>query len=191
MLCVVFFCALTSCATATVGKHHDTWAKAVAAEHLPNLFLVSPKLYRSAMPDRDAGQNISALGIKTIVSLRHFHADHFLPALTPDIEQVRIPLYTWDVRRQDLMQFLQIAIDPKKQPVLVHCQHGADRTGVMVAAYRVVVQGWSKQSAVEEFEHGGFGFHPIWRGLPRLIDGLKVAQMRSELGLSEVVPAFR
>ena len=35
-------------------------------------------------------------------------------------------------------------------PILVHCHHGEDRTGVMVAAYRVAVQGWSVTKALRE-----------------------------------------
>ncbi|WP_282598360.1 tyrosine-protein phosphatase, partial [Pseudomonas chlororaphis] len=42
-------------------------------------------------------------------------------------------------------------------PVLMHCKHGSDRTGLMSAMYRVVVQGWSKEEALNEMTGGGFG----------------------------------
>ena len=41
--------------------------------------------------------------------------------------------------------------------VLMHCKHGTDRTGLMAAMYRVVVQGWSKEEALNEMTLGGFG----------------------------------
>jgi protein tyrosine/serine phosphatase len=47
--------------------------------------------------------------------------------------------------------------------VFVHCQHGADRTGMMVAAYRVMEMGWTPEEAAAELPR--FGFHPIWQGI--------------------------
>jgi protein tyrosine/serine phosphatase len=41
--------------------------------------------------------------------------------------------------------------------VLIHCKHGLDRTGLVAAMYRIVAQGWSKQAALDEMEHGGYG----------------------------------
>ena len=43
-------------------------------------------------------------------------------------------------------------------PVLVHCKHGADRTGCIVALYRIVFQSWSKEAAIDEMHNGGYGF---------------------------------
>jgi protein tyrosine/serine phosphatase len=42
-------------------------------------------------------------------------------------------------------------------PVLIHCKHGQNRTGLIAAMYRVVYQGWSKQQALAEMRGGGFG----------------------------------
>ncbi len=67
--------------------------------------------------------------------------------------------------------------------MLIHCTHGADRTGVMIAAYRVVVQGWSKPEAEREMIRGGYGYHLVWINLPRVLRRLDVAKMRRELGL--------
>ncbi|HEX7917405.1 hypothetical protein [Rudaea sp.] len=50
--------------------------------------------------------------------------------------------------------------------MLIHCWHGADRTGVVCAAYRMVVQGWSKADARAEMFDGGFGYHAVWRNIP-------------------------
>jgi protein tyrosine/serine phosphatase len=53
-------------------------------------------------------------------------------------------------KMRDVVKFLQIVTDPEKVPVFVHCQHGADRTGVMAASYRIIVQGWSKDQALRK-----------------------------------------
>ena len=70
---------------------------------------------------------------------------------------------------------------PEMQPVLVHCKHGSDRTGMMVAVYRVVVQGWEKGAAVDEMTHGGYGFHAVWENLQDYVMALDVAGIRAQL----------
>ncbi|HET8706279.1 MAG TPA: hypothetical protein VFM46_08265, partial [Pseudomonadales bacterium] len=55
------------------------------------------------------------------------------------------------------------------------CQHGADRTGVMSAMYRMVEQGWSKQEALDEMINGGYGFHPLWSNIIDYIKQVDIA----------------
>ena len=50
----------------------------------------------------------------------------------------------------------------------------ADRTGTVCAVYRVAVDGWTKEEAIREMREGGFGFHEVWKNLPRWIEGLDV-----------------
>jgi protein tyrosine/serine phosphatase len=88
----------------------------------------------------------------------------------------------WEPDDDKVERFLRIVTDPSRTPVFVHCQHGADRTGMMVAMYRVVVQGWSKADAIDEMRRGGFGFHPIWRVLPQYVRDVKVDVLRVSLG---------
>ena len=59
--------------------------------------------------------------------------------------------------------------DTNAVPVLVHCQHGADRTGSMCALYRIMRQGWKVEDAITEMKDGGYGYHSIWCHLPRFI----------------------
>jgi len=80
-----------------------------------------------------------------------------------------------------VVKFLRLATTPALQPVLVHCRHGSDRTGIMVAVYRIVVEGWSKAEATDGMINGGFGFHPLWKNLPRYIEALDVAAIRTQV----------
>ena len=66
-------------------------------------------------------------------------------------------------------------------PVLVHCQHGADRTGTMCAVYRIAVDGWTKKEAIREMRDGGFNFHEVWQNLPRWIEDLDVESIRRDV----------
>lgn len=92
---------------------------------------------------------------------------------------------TWDISAAEAARFLRIVTDPKRTPVLVHCQHGADRTGTMCATYRISVQGWTKAEALREMTEGGFGFHAVWRNLIHWVEKLDVPQVCREAGLPE------
>jgi len=80
---------------------------------------------------------------------------------------------------EDVLEFLTVATDPSSQPVFVHCRDGTDRTGMMVAAYRVVIQGWSKQKAIDEMEAAGF--RDMWKPIESYIKHLEVDKFRSRL----------
>ncbi len=136
----------------------ESWAQPVNATGVPNLFKVNNSLFRSAQPTAEGFQNLKGLGIVTVVNLRSFHSD-----------------------RNEIG-----ATDPKRAPVLVHCQHGADRTGTMTAVYRMVAQGWSKEDAVQEMQGGGFGFHRVWTNLPDWIRDLDVESIREEAGIAAI-----
>ena len=145
------------------GKAWDhEWAKPVEAAGVPNLHRVSADLYRSAQPDRLGFETIAAMGVRTVVNLREDHSDADLVAgLGMDL--VEIPMLPYGFGDEEVAGFLDVAMDPARAPVLVHCLHGADRTGLMCAIYRVAVQGWSREEAEAEMVSGGFGYHAVFQ----------------------------
>ena len=163
-------------------KRPSTWAMPMEMPGAPNLHQVSPELYRSAQPTAEGMQNLKQKGIKTIVSLRSFNSDRDELKGT-GLGYEHLFMKAWHPERKEVVEFLRIATDPKRKPVLVHCQHGADRTGTMCAVYRVAVQGWTKQQAIQEMVDGGYGFHAVWENLPEWIDKLDIEQIRKELGI--------
>lgn len=158
------------------------WAQPIAQKGLPNLHRVTGKLYRGAQPTATGFKALKELGIRTVVNLRKFHTDKgLLKGLKMGYEEIPAP--AWSVTEEDVIRFLTIATDPKRQPVFVHCQHGADRTGTMIAAWRMVVQGWTVDQALREMTEGGFGYHEMWENLPDLLRALDVAKIREAVGL--------
>jgi tyrosine-protein phosphatase SIW14 len=180
----------SSSAGATVGPTGPARSSGVVPVEglgLSNTFQVSETLYRGAQPTPDGFRTLQRLGIRTVVNLRLNHSDVDeirASGVGPEAfayEQIRMA--AWDADEAEVLAFLRIATTPASAPVFVHCEHGSDRTGTMVAAYRVVVQGWSKEAAIREMRDGPFGFHWIWQGLPRFIERMDVARYREELGL--------
>ncbi len=173
-------------AAAAAGR---AWAQPLARPGLPNLHRVSPELYRGAQPTAEGMAQLRALGVRTVVNLRASHSDSDKLAGT-GLRYVPIPVTAVGIGDDDVARFLRVAADPAAQPVFVHCQHGADRTGLMVAMYRVAVQGWEREAAIDEMLHGGFHFHgiyePVLAGYVRTVD---LARLRELAGLMPAAAA--
>ncbi len=148
-----------------------------------NLYKVNDRLYRGAQPDTEGFEELEKLGVKTVVNLRSSHSDRKLLE-GADLDYVHIKMQPWDAEYDEVKQALQIIADESKQPVFVHCRHGADRTGTVVAAWRLVADGWTKEEAIEEMTQGPFGFHKIWRALPKFIRNLDVEKLQKQLGIA-------
>jgi protein tyrosine/serine phosphatase len=155
------------------------WAQPIDLAGVPNLHKVSEQLYRSAQPSAEGIENLKKVGVETIVNLRSFHSDRDEIADAP-VDYEHITMKPWQPEYKEIVQFLKIVTDPNSTPVLVHCRHGADRTGTMCAIYRIVVQGWTKEQAIKEMTEGGFGFHQVWDNLVRYIEGLNVERIRMD-----------
>lgn len=144
------------------------WAVKMEAEHLDNLHRVSQRLFRGEQPTAAGFSELRKLGIKTIVNLRAFHTDDDeiqAAGLQDQLVLKRISFKTWHPEMEDIEAFLEIVTEPANDPIYLHCMHGSDRTGTMCAIYRIVVDGWDREAAIDEMVHGGFGFHSMWQNL--------------------------
>ncbi|WP_395609841.1 dual specificity protein phosphatase family protein [Pseudomonas sp. B22129] len=130
------------------------WAQPVGDQF--NLHQMTSTLYRSALPDSNALPVLQQLKIGTVIN---FLPESDAPWLkTSDIKQVQLTYRTNHVDDSDVLAALRaIQAAEANGPVLMHCKHGSDRTGLMAAMYRVVIQGWSKEDALNEMTLGGFG----------------------------------
>ena len=160
----------------------DSWAQPVELDGVPNLHKVSDTLYRSAQPSAQGMRSLKKHGVETIVNLRSFHSDRDEIGKT-GLGYEHIYMKAWHPEEKELVRFLQIVTNEKRTPVLVHCQHGADRTGLMCAVYRIVIEGWTKEDAIKEMTDGGYGFHPLWRNIVKEVKELDVEEIREKAGL--------
>jgi protein tyrosine phosphatase (PTP) superfamily phosphohydrolase (DUF442 family) len=160
------------------------WAQPIWTQGVPNLHKVSDTLYRSAQPSAEGLKNLKAMGIETIVNLQSFSSDRDEIGET-GLAYEHIYMKAWHPEEKEVVRFLQIVTNPKQTPVLVHCLHGADRTGTMCAIYRVSVQGWSKKEAIREMTQGGFGFHGIWNNLIKWINELDIEGINERAGITQ------
>lgn len=167
-----------------------TLGLAFGAEPLPtslpglkNFHRVSATLYRGAQPTTAGFAQLEAMGIKTVIDLRAFHSDATF-VRDGKIVVERFHFKTWHAEDEDIVRFLKIVTDTNRAPFFVHCQHGSDRTGTMVAVYRMAVEGWSSDRALAEMTGPDFGFHPQWKNLVHHVKSLDVPALRTRAGLA-------
>jgi protein tyrosine phosphatase (PTP) superfamily phosphohydrolase (DUF442 family) len=160
-------------ASPVVARREPRWAVRLERPGLRNLHRVSPTLYRGAQPTKKGLDELRRLGVKTVVSLRAFHGEREM-VRDAGLGYERISFKVWHPEDEDLRRFLAIVTDPARQPVFVHCQRGADRTGTAVAVYRICVEGWSREDAIEELANGGYAFEPRFGHLKRYLRSFKV-----------------
>jgi protein tyrosine/serine phosphatase len=155
------------------------WAEPISKAS--NLYRVTPTFFRSARLGKDDVARAKSLGIKTVVSLRSFHSDRSL-LKGSGIKTIRVRINTWDIDDQQVVEALRaIRAAEKDGPVLLHCLHGADRTGLIAAMYRMLYQGWTKKQALHELQNGGYGYHAIWTNIEKYLHKVDVAQIRQRV----------
>ena len=127
-------------------------------------------------------ERLDSMGIKTIINLRSFHSDRDEMKDLP-FNYKHIYVKAWYPEEKEIIEFLQIVTNKKNQPVFFHCMHGADRTGLMCAVYRVAVEGWTKAEALDEMKNGGFGYHMIWKNIESFFMDLNIKEIKKRSGL--------
>jgi len=153
------------------------WAQPVPGLALGNCYRVSADLYRSEQPAQSDLPALKILGIRSVVSLYQFLPD------SRAFEQAGFRLYqhrmaAGSVTEEDLRRAL-VSIRDAPKPVLVHCWRGSDRTGAVVAAYRIAFQGWTREQAIDELVNGGYGFHASsYPNIVTLIRSLDVGKLK-------------
>jgi protein tyrosine/serine phosphatase len=148
---------------------------------LKNMYKVDEGIYRSEQPDRKQFLSLKQYGIKEILNLRYWHSDNRY-AKDTDLTLHRIRMHAHDANDFDVVSALRI-LKNRKGPILIHCHHGSDRTGLIVAMYKIVFRNKTKAEAVDEMVNGGFGFHAIYDNIIRYINNANVEALKKQMNL--------
>ncbi len=168
----------------------DHWAqRVVVGNEIPNLHRVNANLYRSAQPTKAGFRLLAARTgvshgdqpVRTVLSLRAVNGDERSRAPGSPVQLQQIKFDARWPEDQDVIQFLDIVTSPRMQPVLVHCQRGADRTGTMMAIYRMAIENWTAAQALREMSDGGFGFNPLYQHLLHYVRDMNIKALRLQL----------
>ncbi len=157
------------------------WAQPIIAADLENWHQIDGKVFRSSQPDTDDMPLLQQLNITDVLNLRSIHTDDD-EAKGTSLKLHHIRTSAGDISQDEIIQALKI-ITTAKGKILVHCWHGSDRTGAVIASYRIVVQDWYKAEAIDEMINGGYGFHAIFDNIVPTIKGLEVDKIREDLNI--------
>ncbi|MFA6291555.1 MAG: dual specificity protein phosphatase family protein [Victivallales bacterium] len=164
----------------TVRARNQEWAMPVPLEGVPNLHKITNAIYRSAQPEATGMKNLVKLDIKTVINLRSFHDDKDEVKST-GLHRVDVPIDTWNINDDQVIRVMKELAKSENGPFLIHCQHGADRTGLMSAMYRIIYQGWSKEKALDEMRNGGYGYHTLWANIISYIEKADIEKLKKEI----------
>lgn len=146
---------------------------------IPRFHQVDPHLYRGAQPDAAGFRRLRDLGVRTVINLRS-EVDAARSSERQLVESlgmryVHLPVkdgnfFTRSRQIPDdtIREFFAILDAAGPEPVFVHCRRGADRTGALVAFYRIARHGWSGARAYAEARH--IGMRSWYTGLKRQIE---------------------
>jgi tyrosine-protein phosphatase SIW14 len=130
---------------------------------VPRAGKISDVLFRGAQPSAQGLAELKKLGVTTVVDLRGNRgpvASERREVESLGMRFIDIPVLGWSTpTNAQVAQFLKLFKDDPQQRVFVHCYYGEDRSGVMVAAYRIAQQNWTADQAVTEMYSFGFHYH--------------------------------
>jgi protein tyrosine/serine phosphatase len=169
--------------TAPVAARSERWAVPIALEGVPNLHQITSTLYRSEQPTALGFRNLEKLGIRTVINLRAFNSDDDEVRGT-NLRTARVKILTWNIDDDHVVDVMRMLRNPENGPYLIHCQHGADRTGLMSAMYRILEQGWSVDDALAELTGGGYGYHAVWKNILRYVRSADVEGLRAAIAMA-------
>ena len=122
---------------------------------IPNFGEVTPTLYRGGQPSPEGFEKLAKMGINIVVDTGRSRRDE------AQIEQlgmryVSLPWYCPFPKEKVFARFLELIRKNPEKKIFVHCRLGNDRTGMMIAAYRMGLQGWTAAEAMKEMHYFGY-----------------------------------
>jgi protein tyrosine/serine phosphatase len=140
------------------------------SEGIANFGKVNDKLYRGAQPDAAGITNLARLGVKTILNLRmtkDVWKAEAAAAAANGITCTNVPMKGLGRPTDAQVTNLLALIETLPAPVFIHCEHGCDRTGTIIACYRIRHDQWSSESALQEAAK--YGLSKLERGMKKYI----------------------
>jgi tyrosine-protein phosphatase SIW14 len=177
--CLVYLTVATGLIGAGPRLRPAEWATPVINSRLDNWYRIDAKVYRSAQPDSEGMKDAERFGIRNVLNLRNHHSDDDEIEGTT-LKILRVKMEAGDLKDGQIVAALR-AIRNAEGPILVHCWHGSDRTGAVIAMYRIIFLNWNKAAAIDEMVNGGYGFHGIYASIVTYIQKCDVGKIRAQV----------
>lgn len=177
----VLLCLLISCLNLICFSQQLNSIPNGKNQYFHNLHRINDSMFRSEQPTKIGIREIEKLGIHSVLSLRNIKSDRSIRRKS-SLKFYKKTINAWTMTEYELIEALKLLVQSEK-PVLIHCVHGSDRTGTVVAAYRIVFENWPKEKAIQEMLETQYGFHDNFDNLIDLLQQLDIEKMKRELKL--------
>jgi tyrosine-protein phosphatase SIW14 len=129
-------------------------ASVFKAPGVPNFHQVDDHVFRGGQPSAHGFKSLALIGVKTVIDLRsgteQRHAEESA-VQTDGMHYIHVPLNGFTAPTdQQIATVLSLLDDSSGWPVFIHCRRGADRTGTVIACYRVAHDHWANEKALTE-----------------------------------------
>jgi tyrosine-protein phosphatase SIW14 len=144
---------------------------------IPNFHQVTNRIFRGGQPEvSESWTQLSKLGVKTVLDLRrpgeHSTTAESIAVSAAGMRYVNFPMNGLDTPTVERLAGA-LALLNGTDPIFVHCKQGRDRTGTVIAAYRICHQGWENRKALAEAQ--SLGLHWYENGMKKFIVACPVA----------------
>ena len=153
-----------------------SWSAEIDTKGLRNFHQVNENIYRGGQPSAEGWQKLAKLGIKTVIDLRrpteHDTIEEERLVKAAGMRYVNVPMRgIWAPTEEQVSKVLALLNSKEAGPVFVHCKRGADRTGTIIACYRMGRDGWNNEKAAKVAKSLGMRWTQI--GMKQYISSYK------------------
>ena len=155
------------------------WAIKVKTCDLDNLYKLNDSIYRSEQPNKKEFICLAGSGFRSVLNLRSCTVDS-RKTKGLSIKPYKVKMVARKFSDKEIVESLRILKEMPK-PIVVHCKHGSDRTGVVIGMYRIIFENWSKEEALDELQNGGYGFHKKYSNIIEYIKNVDPEIIKREV----------
>jgi len=163
------FCRLALLASVGVLPAH-AWSDDLPPQGCPHFIQVNDRICRGAQPSQDAWPKLASRGVRTVIDLRqrqeHAVEAESIAVYAAGMRYVNFPMNGFEIPTTGQIESVLNLLDGDDH-VFVHCKLGKDRTGTVIAAYRISRERWPNEKAMAEAQQ--CGLHWYERGMKRFI----------------------
>lgn len=143
-----------------------------------NFALVSDGIYRSGYPNKKNYEFLKSLDLKSVLYLCDDEYSQEYAEFFANVNVFHIPLQAakepfLELDSDAMTQALSIVLDTRNHPILIHCNKGKHRIGVLVACIRKL-ENWSLASTLQSLIIGILDEYKRFSGLKLRMDDQEV-----------------